>query len=192
MNRLEASIFLIPIALGSTSLLYLSMYNENFFSPFTDNGTYETPIAIVLLISFLYFMIDFVLMIVRYNPKDNIYFLHHTVGLLSILFVYFKYYHIIKYLLSFLMYELSTPFLYISLECHRKGITNIFSKIINIIFFISYTLVRILFGTYLLFHLVPVIYALDSPFQYLMLLPIILQLLNYWWYYKIILYQRKK
>ena len=193
MNSFVANLFLFPIGLGSSTLLFLSMFNGETISIFTDNGTYGIPIALLLFISFFYFMLDFVFMIIRYNPKNNIYFFHHALGLLIIPVVYFKQYHIVKYLMSYLMYELSTPFLNMSLQYQRLGICNIYSISANIVFIVSYTLIRILFGTYLLFTVVPIMYELNYPYCNLVVFPFLLQVLNYWWYYKIIrLCHRKK
>ena len=192
MNNLEATCFIIPIGFGSAILFYLSMFVGDTISPFTDNKTYEMEISILLLISFLYFVMDFVLMIIRYNPRNNIYFVHHSLGIFAIMIVYFKYYYFIKYLMGYLTYELSTPFLNFSLSYHRSGISNILSKISSLCFFISFTFVRILFGTYLSVKVISYIYSLNNQsINYLILLPIGLQCLNYWWYSKIIAMMRK-
>ena len=161
MRHTEANIFIIPIGVGSSLLLWLSMYKDEIYSPFTDNETYNDAIALILLCSFLYFTIDFILMIVRYDYRNNIYFLHHTIGIVSILFVYFKYYQFIKFLLSYLMFELSTPFLNISLSYRRHNIYNITSILMNVFFVVTYTFVRIIFGTYLWISVIPIIYELN-------------------------------
>jgi hypothetical protein len=186
MNSFESSLFLVPIGFGSSVILYLSAHTDNNFSLFTDNNTYNYQIAELLLISFFYFVIDFFLMIKRYRPQNRIYFVHHILGTISILVVYFQHYHLVKYLLAYLTFELSTPFLNIAIVNDRSHISNYFTMTIDVIFFLLFTTVRILFGTYLLYAVVPLMYSLEYPIYYLTLIPIILQNMNYWWYRKLI------
>ena len=190
MNSFEASLFIIPIGVGSSILFYLLAFNEGVDLLLLESGAYDVEIAILLLIGFSYFICDFILMLVRYNPRNNIYFIHHAVGILSIPIVYFKCYFFVKYLLGYLSYELSTPFLNISLFYYRANITNIVSKTTDMLFIITFIFVRILFGTYLSVKLILALYELE--YQYFILLPVIIQCLNYYWLSKIISMFRKK
>lgn len=186
MNSFLSNCFLLPMGLGSTAYMYLSAYNGTIFAPFTDNKTYDEEITVLLLISFFYFVIDFILMIYRYIPKYKVYFVHHMIGLFSIPIVYFCHYDMIKYLLSYLMFELSTPFLNISMANHRKGIFDNYTKAIDILFFVTYTFVRIIYGSFLMCKTTPIIYSMEFPFKYLAILPVLLQILMYYWYNKIV------
>ncbi|AUL79483.3 putative TLC domain-containing protein [Tupanvirus soda lake] len=192
MNTIVANMFLLPMGLGSGALLYLSSYDGETLSPFTDNKTYEMEISVLLLISFLYFAIDFWHMCKKYKPENKIYFVHHMLGIISIPVVYFGYYNMVKYLLSYLTYELSTPFLSISSYFHHNKIINRFTKIVDIMFFIMFTIVRIVFGSFLLFQTAPIVYSLEAPTKYLAVFPFILQSMNYWWYIRIISMLSKK
>lgn len=183
MNTFESSFFLFPMGIGSSLLLYLSSHNNETL---IDNNSYNMAISLILMLAFIYFSTDFCLMILRYNPRNNIYFIHHMLGIISIPIVYFSHYYLIKYLLSYLTFELSTPILNIAQDFHKKKMSNIYTKIIEIIFFVVFTLVRVLFGTYLLFTTIKLLYNMDYPIKYLIIFPIILQSMNYYWYCKII------
>lgn len=187
MDTTLANCFLFPISFGSIILFNLSSY-PNIWE---DNFTYYIPIFFLLLTSFIYFVLDFILMIWYFKQQYLIYFIHHLLAIICIPVVWFKYYYLIKYLLAYLFYELSTPFLNISINNRNNGINNFFSKTINIIFFFTYTIVRIIFGTFLLFITIPKIYQLEYPYNYFIFFPIILQLMVYLWYYKIIMMMRK-
>ena len=194
MDGLTANLFIIPIGVGATTVICWSSYDlEGKFSLFTDNGTYGKEIALLLLLSLIYFVTDLYLMIKYYKPEEKIYFIHHFIGLMSVLMVYFGYYFLVKYLLGYLMYELSTPFLNISLMYRKKGIENQIKRYFDLIFFAVYTAIRILFGTYLLISILPILLAGGgSIMKYMSILPVVLQAMNYWWYYKIVKFMLKK
>jgi len=187
MNGRLANLFVTPMGIGSGILLYLSAYSDDStFSLFTDNETYYKEIALLLLFSFAYFIIDLICMIIYYNPKDKVYFLHHGIGIVAIPIIYFEYYYLVKFLLSYLTYELSTPFLNEAKINHHKGIDNLYSKTITYLFVITYTIIRICFGTFLLFKTIHLMIPVEYPTKCLIILPILLQLLNYKWFTKII------
>lgn len=187
MDTKQANYFLFPMGIGSMILLYLSSTPQMW----EDNGTYYFPTFVLLLISFVYFLADFVLMIYRFKEQYLIYFAHHMLGIICIPLVYFKYYHLIKYLLAYLTYELSTPLLNICIDNHKNKINNWYSKMMVWLFFMIYTMVRIIFGTYLLFIVLPNLYQLSYPYCYLMFFPLTLQTMVYWWYYRILSLLRK-
>ena len=187
MDRSVTNRFIIPIGFGSSLLLLLSAYDvDNNFSPMTDNGTYYVPICILCFLTLIYFVIDFILMIFYYKPQYKIYFFHHLIGIISICIVFYRHYYSVKYLLSYLTYEISTIFLNISALYRRNGIINIYSRLSDFLFIFTYTLIRILFGTYLLFNLSTFIISMGIYIGWIVM-PVGLQLLNYWWYYKIII-----
>ena len=186
MDTFLSNCFLLPMGLGSAILMYVSAYDNGVFSPFTDNKNYHKEISSLLLISFLYFVVDFALMISNYKSKHKIYFVHHIIGLVSVPVVYFFCFGMIKFLLSYLMYELSTPFLNISITNYKNKITNCYTKFINLLFFLTYTIIRIIFGSYLLCETTSILYLMAPPYKYLIILPIVLQILIYYWYAKII------
>lgn len=188
MDRSVTNRFIIPIGLGSSILMLMSVYDaDGNFSPLTDNGTYYLPITMVCLLSLVYFVTDFVMMIVFYKPGYNVYFMHHLIGIMGVSIVYTNHYYLIKYLLSYLTYEVSTIFLNISAIYRRNKIINFFSKMSDFLFVMSYTIIRILFGTYLLSDLCSFIILFGRPTAYIVIIPIALQMLNYYWFYKIIL-----
>jgi len=194
MYTKQANYFLFPMGWGSVFLLCLSSSKNGTYSLFTDNATYEWPIAGLLLISFIYFLTDFLMMIIRNKPR-KIYMIHHLVGMFSIIITYVHYYVLIKYLLAYLMYELSTPLMNICLDNRRalSPVRSAYATIIEFSFFIIYSLVRIIFGTYLTLYVVPIVYNLDNCMaKFIVIFPIILQILNYWWYIKLIRMLRKK
>jgi hypothetical protein len=186
MDTFTANCFLLPMGLGSCALIYLSSDDNNVFSPFTDNKSYHREIFVLLLISYFYFLIDSALMIVNYKPSYKIYFVHHLLGLVTIPIVYFGCYDMIKFLISYLTYELSTPFLNISLQYRRQNIINKYTNTIDLLFIITYTIVRIIFGSFLTYKTIPLVYSMDYPIKFLIICPIILQIMIFYWYKKII------
>lgn len=180
MDKTKADIFTIIIAIGAPLLLYVSS-EPNLFE---DNNTYDIPIGLLLLISLTYFVVDFVMMIYYYEPKNNVYFLHHGVGIVAIILVVVKHYYFVKYLLGYLSFELTTPFLnrYLPFKHAKKSTT--YSIFVGLCFFIGFILVRILFGTYLTVNLVCAM--IDQSNYYLIMLPAMLQSLNYYWLWGII------
>lgn len=194
MQGREANCFVMPMGFIASYLFFKSMYDQNGeISMFTDNGTFLQEISWLLILSMVYFVIDFILMIIRFNPKNNIYFLHHALSIMAIYLVSTNYYYLVKYLLGYLMYELSTPFLNARKHFKRRNITNTFTKIIDVFFLTFFFAIRIIFGTILSYRLIPFLYAMGQPHSYLIALPICLQILNYYWLCQIIaMYLEKK
>ena len=194
MNSLLSNIFLLPMGIGSSILLGLSAYKDNNFSLLTDNKSYNKPISALLLLSFTYFVTDFLFMIIKYKPRHKIFFIHHALGILTIPMIYFNNYHLVKYVLAYLTFELTTPLLNISIANRQNNIIGHYRKITDSIFLITYTLVRIIFGSYLMYKTVPITYEMKYPYKCLMFSPIAIQALNYWWYYKIlsVVFKRKQ
>lgn len=206
MKKKQSSLFIIPISFGSILLSYIAT-NE-------DIMLYPISIFSLLVLSFSYFTIDFVLMCMFYKPKNNIYFFHHILGIISIPIIYLFIYQIVGYLISYLTFEISTPFLYLSKFYYKKisistpesdpelisqsqsqsqsqphsqsHLTQIYSILSFIAFVTSFVLVRILYGSYLLYILYPVITSMDFPYYNVILLPLCLQILNYCWFYGLI------
>lgn len=191
MNSQCANFLLVPVGLGSSAILYLSSDEKSLF---IENGTYYPQISCMLLLSFIYFLIDFLLMLKKYESKNRMFLIHHLCGICSILLIYSKYYSYVKYMLSFLTYELSTPLLNLSLKYRNQKISNWFTKTINMLFIITYTLVRIIFGSVMIWNIIPEILKLNYPVNLTLVLPLTVQILNYWWFMKIIkmLFKSKK
>jgi hypothetical protein len=188
MNTDKPNYSLFIIGIGSAILFHLSAYNGVNYSPFTENNSYHLSIKSLLLFSFGYFVIDFLLMLFNYKPQYKIYIFHHMIGIGSIIVGYFRCYHLIKYLIAYLTYELSTPFLHMAINNKKKGISNGHTKFIELCFFVSYTLVRIIFGTYLTYDLILVLLREDDLFlNFFIIPPIMLQVLIFYWYYRIII-----
>ncbi|AGF85376.1 membrane protein [Moumouvirus goulette] len=183
METKYSNAFIVPIGIGSSYAIYNSYLDIEL--------TIFSPIAIlIVLLSLIYFLVDFILMIIYYDPKNKIYFVHHLIGLLSIYFVIFQYNFMIEYLMSYLMFELSTPFLNSSKYYHKLKNDSIYFNVMYIfsllLFILTFFVVRIVFGTYLLLKVVPIIYNFNERYKYIIILPITLQYLNYFWFYKII------
>lgn len=178
MENQTANFFIIPISLGSAILFWLISFSDQIESDIE----YYYQIHLLLSISFIYFFTDFILMTIRNKKGYSVYFVHHLVGMISVIVVHHSF-HYAKYVIAYLMFELSTPFLNICLENQKKGIHNGYTILIELLFFISFTLVRIVFGTWLTHHLVLFLWE-SNPI--LIVLPAAIQLLNYWWYFRIL------
>ncbi|AGD92365.1 putative TLC domain-containing protein [Megavirus lba] len=182
MDTKYSNILLVPIGLGSVCII------SNTGPNYLIDNTAILPFSIAIL-AMLYFSVDFYLMVKNYDPRNKVYFMHHIIGIFSIMCVYSKYTNLSAYLFAFLTFELSTPFLNSTKYFYKQRSTYLFNLayIISVImFFIIFTIVRIIFGTYLLYQIIPIIYNLHGYHKILVILPGILQLLNYVWYYKII------
>lgn len=187
MNSSVANLFLVPIGIGSAILFGLSSYaQDGSFLPFSNNISYDLYIRYFLMFSLFYFVADFILMVVRYRPKNNIYFVHHSVCILSIIMSVFYFKSFIKYVLAFLTYELSTPLLHLSIQNRKKNLYNSYSRLVDVLFVVTYTIFRIGLGTVLSVKIIPLILRLDFPFNLLVVLPFVLQLMIYYWYYRIL------
>lgn len=191
MDYKQSNMFLFPIGLGSTYIFYkkicgtiCSIDNDLEVNSYLTHG--------ILLLTLVYFLSDFYLMIVKYNPKHNVYFVHHFIGIVAIYFSYMKYYYLTKYLFAYLTFELSTPFLNIAIKYRNQGVYNKCSIFSELTFFILFTIIRIIFGTYLWFVTSNTLSSIEYPYNYLIVLPTVLQLLNYWWYYRILKILRAK
>lgn len=182
MDTKYSNILLVPIGLGSAYIV------SNTGPNYLINNATVLPFSIAIL-TMLYFLVDFYLMVKNYDSRNKVYFIHHLVGIFSIICVYLKYTNMSAYLFAYLTFELSTPFLNSTKYFYKRRSSYLFNLayIISVImFFIIFTIVRIIFGTYLLCQIIPVIYNLHGYHKILMILPGVLQLLNYIWYYKII------
>jgi len=113
------------------------------------------------------------------NDRDwYAYIFHHIIGIIAIIIALNDYSRDAEFVIKYLTYEISTPLLNISLYYRDKGIKALYY---NLGFLITYTLSRIIYGTYLTYE---VIFYLDgSPVT---ILPLGLQMIIYWWYYKIL------
>lgn len=173
MDTISANCFVISMAIFAISAL-VSM--DKIYT------------LIACFISLNYFVTDFILMIFFYKKSYKIYFIHHSIGIIAICVCYFYYYdQLIWYLMSYLTFELSTPLLNWSLYNREKKINSVFSKIVDLAFILTFISVRIVFGTYLTVTIIPVIWNLSESIIYLfVILPILLQLMNFYWFYKII------
>uniref|UniRef100_A0A6G6ACH0 Membrane protein n=1 Tax=Borely moumouvirus TaxID=2712067 RepID=A0A6G6ACH0_9VIRU len=188
METKYSNLFIVPIGIGSSYAIYKTYLGNEL--------TIYSPIAIlIVLLSLIYFLFDFILMIKFYDPNNKIYFIHHSIGLLSIYFVVFQYNFMIEYLISYLMFELSTPFLNSSKYYYKIKNNSLCINILYIfsliLFVLTFFITRIFFGTYLLLKVVPILYIFPGWYKYTIMLPITLQCLNYFWFYKIIQMLRK-
>jgi hypothetical protein len=197
MDTITSSVFVIPIGLGAMYILI-------------DEST--NPIYVHLLMGWtlMYFLIDFCLLLkkkftpvpagltvkeleaIRRNEHPS-FFIHHAIGITSILLYYYFNGLFQKYLLGYLTYELSTPFLNLSMYYNKHQINNLISKMVQIIFVLLYTIIRICYGTYMLIGMFNDVYVFSfSKAFVLMMLPILLQILNYIWYVKIVRHALKQ
>jgi hypothetical protein len=186
MNRLQASLFVTPIGISSCTLFLLSAWRGEALLPFTDNSTYGPFIGFLLLTSFIYFLTDFIMMIRDHKPSYNIYYIHHMLGIISIPSAYFYHYYMIKYILAYLMFELSTPYLNIAIYFHKNKLQGWLVVLNDIIFVTTYTCIRIIFGTYLTYSIVTLMASFRYPLYFAIILPLTLQTMNYYWYIRII------
>ena len=147
----------------------------------------------IFLFSLIYFIIDLYLMIKYHSPKYNIYFFHHGIGIISLLVAYGMDWDQSKYVMHYLTFELSTPCYNLLYALQKRGYTSedkIF-YLIQWIFVFTFTIVRVIFGTYTTFHLVQDIFANDMISNYYVILPISLQILMYYWFRSIIIKIRR-
>lgn len=196
MDVITSNFFVIPMAVGSSILFGISAFSsDGQFNPFEENNIHEYDIYVNYLIgfSFFYFVFDFFMLLYRFSPKNYPYFLHHFVGISSLCVVQFQYFQFIKYLLGYLAYELSTPFLNMCLRHRQLKIYNNWTRMWRLLFVISYTLIRIIFGSFMTYELIKSLVNSDSSIiNSLIIFPITLQSLIYWWYSKILKMYYKK
>lgn len=159
----------------STFVIYLlSVISVQFVYSSQYTG-YEVDIFLYMMLG--YFVIG--LLTLDENDKDwYAYIFHHLIGIISIVIVLDGNQKDREFVIKYLTYEISTPLLNLSLYYRDKGIQALW---INLGFLILYTISRIIYGTYLTYE---VISYLDG--SCLILLPLIMQGIIYWWYYKIL------
>lgn len=163
-GEIISTIFIYCAASLSVQFVYLSQYSG-----------YEVDLFLQLML--LYFMHG-ILNLDRTSKDFYSYLLHHLVGFISILIAMFGPPKYVEFVIKFLIYEISTPLLNLSLYYKNKGVKALWT---NLGFLITYTLARIIYGTYLTCEVLSYLNG-----SYLSLLPLSLQLVIYWWYYKIL------
>lgn len=183
-----ATFFITTIGLGSSLLLALSSKSpDGTIDVFAENGTYQMEILVVNMLALTYFVVDFLMMILYYKPSYRVYFIHHLIGISSVALVYNGYYELVKYLLAYLTYELSTIFLNISKSYYRIGCKSAIYHAATIGLKISFFVVRILFGSWLTIRFVYQMSEAPYPEWLVMVFPVSLQLMNYWWFISVTL-----
>jgi hypothetical protein len=171
MNSLESTMFHLPMAGGS---LILTLHDLGLISLNTITSLdYETLMACVYLISFIYFVIDTYLMAKFYVPRNNIYFFHHVLALTTLPLCYFAKQDYAHYAMHYLLFELSTPFYNFTFELHKRGYDASYRV---------YLISQYLFVS---------IFVLIRVSNYYIVLPISLQILMYYWFNKILAKIRK-
>jgi hypothetical protein len=185
MNNYAANLFLIPMGFGSAWYLRQT-YDPS--DPFGMSNATEILPSIRLFLKFClsYFIIDTVFLIKKNLPHERVYFVHHAIGAISIIYVTWFNTNAIKFVLGYLTYELSTIFWRLTQETLRNRDKSVYAICIQSVFFLSYTITRIIFGTYLTIYAIPFALTFDGYTKILVLLPITLQSLIYYWYYRII------
>lgn len=184
MKKHQSSLFVVPIGVGSICLASLAGTDCHIIYPIYT--------IFVLVISFLYFLTDFIMMIARYKQAYRVYFLHHVLGIMSIPIIYFKLQHLTGYLIAFLSFEISTPFMYLAKGFHKKRMAgNGFGVKIAyyasmLVFVASFVSVRVMYGTYMLYDIWPKIMALEYPYVLIISMPLCLQIMNYVWFYRLV------
>lgn len=189
MHVYLATVFHLIMAYGGAYVLYLT--TPIYYGFFYYNEQHIDLIHILFGVTFAYFFIDLITMIKNYKTSQFVYFIHHLIGLGATIATHFYYMNFVRYYLTFLLYEISTPFLNISYYYHKKNITNVISIISEIIFATTFVSIRVIGGTYLTYNLCQDILKNDMNIM-LCGLPIILQLLMYYWFHGIINMFKKK
>lgn len=166
MDPILANFFIIPIALASNvSVFMLNNKNEWF-------------INFIIYITFLYFVVDIIHIFINRKRTDNIYYLHHVTTLIG-MYVLHNYLRKYEYvIIYYLLFETSTIFL------------NLYkiNKMHKIYFVITFILYRIIYGSYLLYEVILIASNEVFMVKILLIIPLIIQMLNYYWMYKIIMY----
>ena len=155
---------LLFTTLISVSAIYDIIYVDNIYN--INYTSYQ--------LLFFYLFTD----IIRYLLFDinNLHisiFLHHIIGLIGVFFAYSNYYY--KIIIDkYLLYEISTIFL--NMYLIKK------TYIYTLLFFISFTSIRIIYGSTLLLNLIN-----DTNINNLYIfISLFFQSINYYWYYYII------
>jgi len=184
MNALEATIFHIPMGFISLFLTFnsLNLYNiENVIQRVST----ESLTLSVFYIGSIYFIVDTYLMLKNYVPRHNIYFFHHFLGLISLIITYFYKWNYARYVVYYMTFELSTPIYNLTYVLHKRGYTakNWFYWLNQWVFATLFTIIRVLFGTYITISLLLEILYDNTITNYYMVFPIALQSLMYYWFY---------
>lgn len=163
--------------IGLSSLLLFMMY---------DIYPVKSLLAdVVIFSSTLYFLKDLVLMILFFDRKHIIYFPHHISAFISCASVWwYPSYNML--IVGYLSFEISTPVLNYAKHLHKIQPTSKKYEMTMAVFVILFIFVRICLGTYLTFISVMVLPS------HIAILPLILQFLNYYWFYKIIIIIKNK
>lgn len=186
MNTLQSAFFVVPMGIISTLLFHLSSVTiDGKRSYFTDNGTHDQYFDMIIVFAFLYFIVDFAVMMYN-NEPTKLYYIHHVIGLAGTILVRFYCYELIKFYVAYMIFELSTPFLNMSMDNRKAGINTLFSTVIEYTFFILFFIVRVLFGTCILCHIVPHLMGMELCYRFIFILPLSMQLINYFWFYRIL------
>lgn len=185
MNSLTATLYHIPMAFGS---LLSTLYDFNYYNNNSGIISQSNLIIITLIISLIYFVIDLVLMIKHYSPRNNIYVVHHLIGIISILISWFLLWNYARYVMYYTTFELSTLFYNLTLELHLRGYdtSNPIMFISQWSFIAIFTLVRIIFGTYITCSFIYEVIYDTNVSNYYIILPVGLQCLMYYWFASII------
>ena len=148
---------------GNNSLYYSLCFTIIISLLAIFNNSYTYYILLIYLIS------DTIRYIIYDNKNITLtIIIHHIIGIYCVYFVYI--YPNMKYLIdNYLLYEISTIFLNIYL-LNKNTYTFI-------IFFTTFTLIRIMFGTSLLFNIIN-----SNIFNYIKFIAILFQLINYYWF----------
>lgn len=180
--------FMIYISLEIIRLVYL-IYNSQDYLFFYYDHYYEINFFfITMLVYFVYDLCElFIINRDKYTNKDRFnYLIHHSVSIISILFCLFGNPYYSEFVLKYFTYEISTPFLNESQYYRKLKIRNKYTLTMNCMFFITYTLIRILYGSYLTYETVLYILTLHSSLSYLIILPLALQFMIFNWYVRIL------
>lgn len=181
MDGLTSTAFVGPIGIAALWLTFFGQLDQSYDLYLAK---YEGNLPrIVIACTTVYFIIDSYKLIKECNHRKNIgYYMHHIVGILSLL-LYYLTGSPQKIIINYLVYELSTPFLNLMLY-HRKNNTlnTIYGIFFQIIFILTFFTVRVIYGTFLSYEAIQIS---KNNYPQLMILPIGLQTLNYFWFWKI-------
>jgi hypothetical protein len=181
MNSIQATLFHIPMALGS---ILLTLDDLKFYAiTNVTNMSHETLMTSVFLISLIYFLIDTYLMYVYYESRHNIYFFHHLLALIGLPLCYFVRWDYAIYVMYYMTFELSTPVYNLTYALHKRGYksSDMIFWISQWLFVILFFSIRVIFGSYTTFTLIMSIYADTSVSNLYMIPPICLQSLMLYW-----------
>jgi hypothetical protein len=156
----------------SNLTLYFSLFFTTFISTIAVISTFFNYENVYIGYDFLFYYLF--LDILRYfifdkNSLKNSILIHHLIGIYYVYIVYNNY-ETKKEFDKFLLYEISTIFLNIYLL--NKTSFNLF------IFFMSYTIVRIIFGTYFIYYMLQG----DTLSYFNKSLALLFQGINFYWY----------